>query len=323
MEIVPIASFLGSLLPDEELRIWDNGRSVPATRTVESIADRPASDCTVCPGAIINSVAELRAHFKTDWHLRNLRARQSGEPGISESEFTALAAAGKSSSDSGSAEECSSDEDSCGTPGTPMVRFYRPCASQGRSIAYEMYKSVVCTAEEIHEGHGVDCDSKELKLRLANIVKSTWLLLLIRSGRVACAIFDNHDGKMLRSRTFKRYTVRRKQGGSQLARDAAGSGRSKSAGAHIRRRNELHLIEDVQQLLAEWCAAINQCSLVFWNPTMTGRLCLADSSVLGPKDGRLCSIPFTTHRPSLEEVQRCYQRLSGVHLVRLAETSTA
>lgn len=318
MEVIPIALFLRGLLPDEELHIWNKDSELPVATTPSS---KPPSDCTICPSVVIGSVAELRAHFKTAWHLHNLRARQSDDPALSESEFVALAVDDStSSSPCSSADEDERDEGNIHTtPGTPMIRFYRSPSAAGNCRAiYEVYKSVVYNSGEHLGRQDIDHGSFKLRLRLASVVESTWLILLIRSGRVACATFDNQSGRMLQSKTFKRYTVRRKQGGSQLARDAAGSGRVKSAGASIRRRNELHLIEDIQQLLVEWRLGVGRCSRVFWNPTVTGRLCLAESSVLCPSDDRLWSIPFTTYQPSLEEVQRCYRKLSGVHCVRQA-----
>lgn len=319
MEIISIASFLGGLRPDEELQVW--GENSNASAHVLEMPSRSASDCTMCPGVVISSVVDLRAHFKTNWHLHNLRARQSGDPILSEAEFNALQANEDLLSDSCSSVSENEAESPHSTPGTPMVRFYRSsCTSkEGRPTAYEVYKSAFCRSEELHRGQKIDYGALGIRLRLAHIAESRWLILLIRSGRVAAAIFDNQSGHVLYSKTFKRYTVRRKQGGSQLARDAANAGRIKSAGASIRRMNELHLIEDVQQLISEWNSAICKCSLIFWNPTVTGRFCLAETPILRSNDGRLRSIPFTTYKPSLEEIQRCYRRLAGVHCLHQIE----
>lgn len=322
MEIIPVISFLRGLSPDEELHVW--GENSSALKPVVERPSKPTSDCTMCPGVVIDSVAELRTHFKTNWHLHNLRARQSGDPALSETEFNSLNIEEDPSSDSCSSVDENEAESTHSIPGTPMVRFYRSSSTVDcHSAVYEVYKSAIYRGEELHRRQTIDYSTLGVKPRLTHIAESIWLILLVRSGRVAAAIFDNQSGQMLHSKTFKRYTVRRKQGGSQLARDAASAGRIKSAGASIRRRNELHLIEDVRRLVSEWSSAIYKCSLIFWNPTVTGRFCLAETPILDFDDGRLRSIPFTTYKPSLEEVQRCYRRLAGVHCLHQVKVVSA
>ena len=78
------------------------------------------------------------------------------------------------------------------------------------------------------------------------------LVLLLRSGALAAAIFDNKTGEALVHTTKRRYTVRKGQGGSQGAKDAGGGGKAKSIGAQLRRDGEKKLWEDVKSTLISW-----------------------------------------------------------------------
>lgn len=62
--------------------------------------------------------------------------------------------------------------------------------------------------------------------------------------------------------------ARRKQGGSQAAHDG-GKGKAKSAGAQIRRYNEVALTEDVQGLLESWKEEIQGSELIFLRASKT------------------------------------------------------
>ncbi|KAM7534425.1 hypothetical protein Aperf_G00000105719 [Anoplocephala perfoliata] len=66
-----------------------------------------------------------------------------------------------------------------------------------------------------------------------------WAFLLYSGGKFAGAIFD--EDRVVVHKTFHRYTVRAKQGGSQFARDGALGGMSghKSAGSTLRRHGEV------------------------------------------------------------------------------------
>lgn len=88
-------------------------------------------------------------------------------------------------------------------------------------------------------------------------------------GHFAGALFDGADAslghasrpageKILRHKTFRRYTVRKKQGGSQSTRDKQGHA-PQSAGAQIRRANETKLKEEVMLLLStDWAADVRR-----------------------------------------------------------------
>ena len=97
--------------------------------------------------------------------------------------------------------------------------------------------------------------------------KFRWAVFLLRSGRFAGAVFEKD--KALCHKTFQRYTTRRKQGGAQSASDA--SGKAKSAGATLRRYNEVALKQDVAALLVEWKDVLKDAELIFLSSGKTER----------------------------------------------------
>ena len=146
-------------------------------------------------------------------------------------------------------------------------------------------------------------------------------ILLIRSGSFAGAVFENKKGSMLCHKTFRRYTTRRKQGGSQSRRDNSGGPKPRSAGAMLRRHNETEFAREMNELLCEneeWVRALSSCSHIFLScpRPMTHLL------VGGPKDNtpflrgdsRIRRVPFIVHKPTLQEVQRAYRTLMTVRV---------
>lgn len=63
---------------------------------------------------------------------------------------------------------------------------------------------------------------------------------VLKSGHFAAAVFRLHDAKCIEHKSFHRYTTRKKQGGAQSSLDNS-KGKAKSAGAAMRRQNELLL----------------------------------------------------------------------------------
>ncbi|KAG0025555.1 hypothetical protein BGZ82_009966 [Podila clonocystis] len=156
-----------------------------------------------------------------------------------------------------------------------------------------------------------------------------WTLVLIGGGHFAGVVMDlagqvsahGRDIKVVAHKTFHRYTVRRKQGGSQAAHGAANS-----AGARIRMYNEEALKLEVRELLDSWSEWINQSECVFvHSPGNNRRVLFYDGSVVSAADkqGRLRSIPFMTRRPTLSELKRAYLELSTVKVYRLTHESLA
>ena len=70
-----------------------------------------------------------------------------------------------------------------------------------------------------------------------------WAVLLCSGGSFAGGLFES-DGKCIAHKAVHRYTVRKKQGGSQASKDGqSGTSAPKSAGSSLRRYNWTRLVE--------------------------------------------------------------------------------
>jgi hypothetical protein len=141
---------------------------------------------------------------------------------------------------------------------------------------------------------------------------------MIRCGRVATGVYL--ENKCIAEKTFKRYTTRAKQGGSQSSRDNSGSGKIHSAGATIRRANETRLAEEVRELFkGSWADYVSKASVIFYIHTRSSIECLFEEdknkyALLNKNDSRLRLIPFTTYQPSVAELRRTQVNLFSIHL---------
>jgi len=149
-----------------------------------------------------------------------------------------------------------------------------------------------------------------------------WIILLYTSGHFSAGIFSN--GVLQKSKTIHRYTTRRKQGGSQASHDSGGGGPAKSAGAQIRRHNEIMLHKEIHALLRiEWTIEMQDCDSIFISATKRNADVFFGSHTQGTKgepavqksDPRVQRVPFQTRRPTLREVARVCETLGRLHLV--------
>eukprot|EP00946_MAST-07B_sp_MAST-7B-sp1_P003238 g3238.t1 len=152
--------------------------------------------------------------------------------------------------------------------------------------------------------------------------KFKWVVICIASGRFAAGVF--HRGVLVDHKTMSRYTTRRKQGGSQDANDTSGGGKAKSAGATLRRYNELEFHKDVHALLTEsWKEYLAEADTIWISANKTSRNVLFQAPGYAgskkkkkkKKTGRaggalrkdnpaIQKVPFPTARPTLDEVRR-------------------
>lgn len=155
-------------------------------------------------------------------------------------------------------------------------------------------------------------------------------ILMVGSGHFAATIIShkNHKHKtnlsnpganvnVLKSKTFHRYTTRRKQGGAQSASDAA-RGKANSAGSTIRRANERMLQEEIKELLSSWSDELKDCFRIFYRaPGRSNKQLLAGypNAPISNDDERLTRIPFASGRPTLNECKSAWMQLTQANIV--------
>jgi hypothetical protein len=149
-----------------------------------------------------------------------------------------------------------------------------------------------------------------------------WCVLVLRSGRFIGGIFEGTE--LVRHKSFKRYTVRKGQGGSQSAMDSTGK-KPKSAGAMLRRHGEQMIRSDVRRLIGkEWAELMATCGLVFLSVSRTMRAVFfgGDDAPLTSEDDRIRSIPFAVPRPTLSELKILHHKLSELTIIEASRYQT-
>uniref|UniRef100_A0A0V0JBY6 Protein vms-1 n=1 Tax=Schistocephalus solidus TaxID=70667 RepID=A0A0V0JBY6_SCHSO len=229
---------------------------------------------------------EMKSHFKSKMHLAHMNATLNIPQPITADSWPSAAEANSSDSDSGSSAASSSSDElpttvsqnaaSLGAVdktefaidvpllhckdalGQPMV-FFRNRESEIIGI----FRCLLYT--KLNMPNTVD----ELLQRVSNLRQSRyWAILLYSGGKFSAGIFD--EDKELIHKTFHRYTVRAKQGGSQASRDSAsgGMGGQKSAGSNLRRHGEQAIRSQIAHLLhVKWRPYLQACQLILtWTP---------------------------------------------------------
>lgn len=267
--------------------------------------------CKYCPGAVFEDMDEFRAHHQTAWHCHNQDLSLRSKTAISLEEFESIAG-NVSSSDSeenfweeSEEEGISAYDDQDAGAIDPLVRF--SCGGKG----YSLYRSLLFSSKQEYRSNLVS--DSFLKDFISAASTSSWALFLLKGGRVFAAIYDHTTQRFTKTKQFKRYTERRKQGGSQMLRDKSGKV-AKSAGSQIRRQNEQNLLRDVEDLVKNWVEDLKKCQFIFWNRTFFGQAALfpAGSGGLGAYKEQLRTFPFTTYKPCEEEALRCVNKFCSL-----------
>ncbi len=135
---------------------------------------------------------------------------------------------------------------------------------------------------------------------------------------------EQRQAIVIAHKTFHRYTTRRKQGGAQSSNDSA-KGAANSAGAQIRRYNEVALEQEIRALLAEWKDLIGIAQLIFVRATGSSNRRILfgpyESQVLRQNDPRNRTFPFSTRRATQTELMRSFVELTRVKVSELDEAT--
>ncbi|KAL6495430.1 hypothetical protein OROGR_029993 [Orobanche gracilis] len=150
------------------------------------------------------------------------------------------------------------------------------------------------------------------------------IVLLARGGHFAGCVFDGDS--LVAHKTFHRYVVRAKAGKKQSSKDAGGR-TIHSAGASLRRYNELALKkgcwadfrffvnQDIQELLTLWNPHFAVASCVFIYAPSNNRQLFFDGEKphFTCQRGAIRNIPLTVRRPTFKEARRIYSLLVQIY----------
>jgi hypothetical protein len=192
---------------------------------------------------------------------------------------------------------------------SPLIWFTSPILPQPTSLG--IYRAMF-DEEDLQEDPVALLRYLQIPPSPAKPPKRTIALMMLGGGHFAGVIAslvpkiqkihqsqEERSVDIIASKTFHRYTTRRKQGGAQSANDAS-KGKAHSAGSALRRYNESALQNEVRELLNSWKDELNACEWIFIRATGTiNRRTLFgyEGAVLRNNDPRIRGFPFTTRRP--------------------------
>lgn len=303
-----------------------------AKEEVQFNPTKPKSSITFC--STCNIEIDGRDHFKTDFHNNNLKLSLKGENTINETKGDGDAAYDSDASISGSDDDSEDeldtimeDEDELNikTNQTPFILFESDeLKDSNEDKLFAGYKCLF--NNDLNP-------AMQLKTSIPNSIDGKSAIFMIGGGHFAGCIVSHNRMKnqtfnkkstlslnaqqvnLLKQKTFHRYTTRRKQGGSQSANDSSGSV-AHSAGASIRRYNEMALEQEIKELIQLWEEDLKHCEYIFIKANVKNRKIMVNSeSCLKPKDQRLMTLPFNTRRPTSSELKRSWAELTYLKII--------
>lgn len=279
------------------LRTSDQGNDTESSESLSGMTFSPnrpvVNSCSKCPGFSYYSAEEFRYHSRSEWHLFNVRNPSAN---VSFTEWSENLDTSEPEDSVSSSSEDSDELEDASKP-TPLIL---------NSIPYHMVGvSGVAVPRTIS-----DIDSFLHAKHIA--------VLILRSGRFAGAIWDSHGNVLVHS-CLKRYTVRRKNGGSQRKNDNVKGSPANSIGAQIRRFQEQKLDEEVGEIISKkWVSYLDSASTIVFAYSSKSQ---TQSLFVGPLDKSRCkckifSVPMSVRDPTYAEVCRIHSSMTLVALAR-------
>ncbi|KAF8075073.1 hypothetical protein FPV67DRAFT_1475904 [Lyophyllum atratum] len=349
------AELLETLTPRNRVNTSQPSSRPSSPEPIVATSSSGPRTCNICLGATFIALDEQRAHFRSDWHRYNVKARLAGGNAVTESTFSHLIEALEDSisgSESSSDDANSSESDAINTLVNKTRRLARSpspdAAKRAPQTALTWFHSHPSTQIGVYKALYSDPKDESAYLsELKDMQHSqeegrTWAMFMVAGGHFAGAVVrvsrpaedeaeatkgnrkkaqkPKPDTEVLRHKTFHRYTTRRKQGGGQSANDNA-KGAAKSAGAQLRRYGEQSLREDIRNLLVEWADDIRDCDRIWIRASGSNRKIFMgyDYAIISKGDERLRTFPFPTRRPTQSELVRCLLELTKVKISHMTE----
>ncbi|TMW92154.1 hypothetical protein EJD97_013438 [Solanum chilense] len=333
--VEPLESLSVKTLDDVDI----DDESKKEVKNTESLSSRnnPKQrwSCNTCK-AEFESLHDQRSHFKSDIHRLNIKLSISGRDTIKEEDFDEMTSDSLCkdydlSSISGSDDE---DEKESGQSNDLQRRIVGDIKNkiflklhngeilslwkglllnESESILFENKKAL--GADDIR--NRICLTENELTKKLKYLIHEPRdntrlrIVLLARGGHFAGCVFDGTTA--VAHKTFHRYVIRAKAGKKQSSKDASGK-MAHSAGASIRRYNELALKKEIQDLFLAWKPYFADSSCIFIHAPSNNRQLFFD----GDQPYFVCqlnvirNIPLTVRRPTYKEARRIYGLLTQV-----------
>ncbi|KAG4186258.1 hypothetical protein ERO13_A08G031700v2 [Gossypium hirsutum] len=291
----------------------------------------PRWTCNTCK-AEFDSLQDQRSHFKSDIHRFNVKLSIAGKDIVKEEDFDELTTDSFKdydvSSISGSEDEADKGSYPRNDASKGLIENIRQklfiLLQTGERVS--VWKSLILNESESvsYENDKDAWNDNPLCLRENEVIErlrtliqepkdstSFRIVLLSSGGHFAGCVF--HGNTVVAHKTFHRYVVRAKAGKKQSSKDATGKA-AHSAGAALRRHNELALKKEIQELLASWKSYFDASSCVFIHAPSSNRNVLfnGDKPCFSHQFCAIRNVPLTVRRPTLKEVKRIYSQLTQV-----------
>ncbi|XP_030065882.1 tRNA endonuclease ANKZF1 [Microcaecilia unicolor] len=313
------------IVPEKPSNIYTEQTKQVDKESVEmipEISDRMC--CSTCQCVFENREEQIE-HYKLDWHRFNLKQRLMGKVTVSVQEFEDRTCAGDVSSISGSDWEDSSEEtetDQLPAGGSLASESAREegnrTGSQSHRVLFQnaegqflsVYRCVLSTQKV------AEMEPSDLVESLKSLhVNSCWVILMAGGGHFAGAVFNGNEA--VKHKTFHRYTIRAKRGTSQGLHDRQNRGSMpRSAGASLRRYNEVALVKDIHAVLESWAQEMQEAHAIFLRAPSHNRAIFygTKNSLLQKNDPRVHNIPIATRRATFKEVKRVHVALAALQV---------
>lgn len=319
----------------------------PATTTGNTVEEREDTQeknassserwtCNTCKTSF-ESLHDQRSHFKSDFHLFNIKLSIAGKDTVMEDDFdewtsNSIVNDYDTLSISGSENEentefgCLSDS----TRGLLESKKQKILVRLSNGEMISFWKCLLLgDSEKIlfeHDLCGLTKDEntpcvavREVTERLLNVIHEPRnnthfrVILLASGGHFSGCVFDGNS--IVAHKTFHRYVIRAKSGKNQSSADGGGK-IANSAGASIRRHNELALKKEIQELLATWKPYFDSSSSIFIHtPSKNKKLLFnGENPLFNSQKNIIKHIPLTVKRPTFKEAQRLYKILTQISI---------
>eukprot|EP00013_Stygamoeba_regulata_P001992 CAMPEP_0177634396 /NCGR_PEP_ID=MMETSP0447-20121125/3347_1 /TAXON_ID=0 /ORGANISM="Stygamoeba regulata, Strain BSH-02190019" /LENGTH=390 /DNA_ID=CAMNT_0019136117 /DNA_START=76 /DNA_END=1244 /DNA_ORIENTATION=+ len=315
------------------------GRPVQSVAKKESTSDFPgvnksvetapaegrALRCTSCDVALA-SAEESRRHHKTAEHVQNVHRRLCGLPPTVEN-APPLEEEEDISDASSSDEAAESERDATGLatdedPSESTLKLPPIVTVSLRSGAHvDVRRHLLMSAREANAAESwAGLHAAAVAAFRLLPARTCMAIILCTGGYFAAGVFKRHTAVL--HKTLKRYTTRRKAGGTQSSADKAKGAPIRSAGAQLRRHNEARMREDIADLLTSWAPALRECDYIaYYAPSQNASLIFYESSPLKSCGGLMFRLPISIGHATWSQVVRAHTLLTTVYLVSPTESS--